>query len=358
MLNMPIETFRSLNSIDMQLSVIPTSHGDTEQPLSCHGDKCKVKYRWDYTPEIYALHPAVVYPGMEASMTLSMNKACEYKRANDMFADLRIDGTSFDISPWYSTDDYNRGTWAYITGKVETDQRNSSAEVSAFFRGAGYARRVAEDMNHYSLDGSSSYQAKVMPTVSSISHNQGYAEGGQEISITGTSLNGDNVTVTVDGLPCEDVQKVGTTGLTCRTSKKNNPNAPSPDAYIGQQGLKMTHKPNGQDEQEILWTALDLAKDRGFQHNNNKFKGFFKAPYSGDIRFLMSCDDHCNFKMSISDPLNPDAKEELMKIWGAKPWRHTDIADKTSSSDDLGHRFTRWITVTKDQHYYVETSLG
>lgn len=57
----------------------------------------------------------------------------------------------------------------------------------------------------------------------------------------------------------------------------------------------MTHKPNGQDEQEILWTALDLAKDRGFQHNNNKFKGFFKAPYSGDIRFLMSCDDHCNF---------------------------------------------------------------
>ena len=75
-----------------------------------------------------------------------------------------------------------------------------------------------------------------MPTVKAISHNQGFAEGGQNLTITGTSLDG-QVSVTVDGYPC-DVNKVSSDAVTCTTrSKVIDPSAELPDAHVGQQGL-------------------------------------------------------------------------------------------------------------------------
>ena len=58
----------------------------------------------------------------------------------------------------------------------------------------------------------------MMPTVSSISHDQGFEEGGQVLTITGTSLDGD-VVVEVDGEPCA-IQSASQTEVTCKTSKK------------------------------------------------------------------------------------------------------------------------------------------
>ena len=31
------------------------------------------------------------------------------------------------------------------------------------------------------------------------------------------------------------------------------------------------------------------------------FEGYFKAPVTGKYRFLMSCDDHCGFKISTGE---------------------------------------------------------
>jgi hypothetical protein len=58
-----------------------------------------------------------------------------------MAVDVRIDGTSLDFEGWYdkeSTLDERRE--APVTGKVNTKARNTASSVSAFFRGAGYAR--------------------------------------------------------------------------------------------------------------------------------------------------------------------------------------------------------------------------
>jgi hypothetical protein len=58
------------------------------------------------------------------------------------------------------------------------------------------------EMETCAYDGVTCFKAKIMPTVSDISHNTGYAEGGQTMTITGTSLDGTNVSVTVDGISC------------------------------------------------------------------------------------------------------------------------------------------------------------
>ena len=88
-------------------------------------------------------------------------------------------------------------------------------------------------------DDTTCYRVKVMPTVSAISHNAGHAEGGQLLTITGTSLDGDTVTVTVDDLAC-DIESISQTELTCTTSKKTiDLGASTPVSYIGQQGLNL-----------------------------------------------------------------------------------------------------------------------
>ena len=84
--------------------------------------------------------PAMVYPGMTASVAVNPMKATKYKHENELPIDLRIDGTSFDLSELYDTDStLEKEKRAYVTGKVTNEERNATASVSAFFRGAGYA---------------------------------------------------------------------------------------------------------------------------------------------------------------------------------------------------------------------------
>ena len=106
------------------------------------------------------------------------------------------------MTEFYDEEDNIRGGLNIVTGVVETDIKNSTASISAFFRGAGYAMHEKESYPTHSIDGLSSYGVKVMPTVSSVSQNFGYAQGGQDLTIMGTSLDGEEVSITVDGLLC------------------------------------------------------------------------------------------------------------------------------------------------------------
>lgn len=90
----------------------------------------------------------------------------------------------------------------YVTGQVMTEYRNATAEVTAFFRGAGNSMNDTTTIETCAFDGVSCYRVKVLPTVSAVSHNEGFAEGGQLLTITGTSLDGTTVSVTVDDLAC------------------------------------------------------------------------------------------------------------------------------------------------------------
>ena len=92
------------------------------------------------------------------------------------------------------------------------------------------------------------------------------------LTITGTSLDGDSVVVTVDDTPC-DVKSISQTEITCLTGKKIiEPNAQIPASYIGQQGLNYyafsgTHYHDGWRSlidtenfvSKSIYTAIDLA---------------------------------------------------------------------------------------------------
>ena len=95
----PMSTFESLNEVQMHLEVrVP----ETGVVLACQrADRCRVRYRWDYTPVIHHMVPAIVYPGMQVSVGLDANKAPNYKADNQMMVDIRIDGTSLDFEGWY-----------------------------------------------------------------------------------------------------------------------------------------------------------------------------------------------------------------------------------------------------------------
>ena len=148
--------------------------------------------------------PSMVYPNMTASVGINAKKAPHYKQANQLPIDLRIDGTSMDLSELYDGDSTIPTNYdTYIVGKVQNEVRNATASVEAFFRGAGYALNDTRTIETCNYEETSCYRVKVMPTVSAISHNAGYAEGGQLLTIDGTSLDGDSVVVTVDDTECD-----------------------------------------------------------------------------------------------------------------------------------------------------------
>ena len=145
----------------------------------------------------------MVYPGMPITVAIDPKKASWYKHASQLPIDLRIAGTSVDISDYYDTDTILSSDWLnFVSGTVQTDIRNSAADITAQFRGAGYAMNDTSTIDTCEFDGTTCYHVRVMPSVTAVSHNEGYAQGGQLLTITGTSLDGD-VTVTVDDLPCE-----------------------------------------------------------------------------------------------------------------------------------------------------------
>lgn len=135
---MSMASFESFDKVEMNLSAKTTLYG---QQLTCDNtDNCKVFYDWDFTPIIYYLVPSIVYPGMTASVGINPKKAPWYKLPSHLPVDLRIDGTSMDLSALYDSDsNFDVDHKTYITGTVQTDYRNATAAVTAFFRGAGYA---------------------------------------------------------------------------------------------------------------------------------------------------------------------------------------------------------------------------
>ena len=233
--NTPLSSFESFDQINMQLSVQTTV---MSYDLGCvPARNCFVSYSWDYTPIIHYVTPPIVYPGMAVSVGVDPQWAPDYKKEGQPPIDVRIDGVGLNFTETYDEEsNLNKKKLNWATGTVNNDIRNSSADVTAFFRGAGYAMEDTTTLPTYLFDGSS-YTVKVMPTVSSVSHDQGYAEGSQTLTITGTSLDSSNVAVTVDDVTC-DVVSSSETQIVCKTGKKAiDSNAQSPAVYIGQQGL-------------------------------------------------------------------------------------------------------------------------
>ena len=289
--------------------------------------------------------------------------------------DLRIDGESFDLSANYDTTSTLWSSREFVTGEVKAQRRNSNASLSAAFRAAGLSmmdQRTAKTCLYEGV-GDNCYYVKVKPTITEVSSTTGYAKGGQVVTFKGTSLDGDTVSVEMDGVECKVLSK-SETEVTCKTGEKDTSSSGTPPpAFIGMQGLtrynfeRWSWSPDHDTWRTRLstasfisqepWTAFDLSQRLGNYNTFTAFEGYLKAPASGQMRFLMSCDDQCAFKMSITDPLDPAAAETLMYRNTWTTYRNTDMASKTNPLGD-GMRYSKWVTVTEGQHYYVEATLN
>ena len=96
---------------------------------------------------------------------------------------IRFDGTSFNYTNGYTDNladtahSIDNNHFAYVSGKVETEERNATSHVSAFFRGAGYAMNDSS-IDTCLMDGTTCYGVKIMPSITNVSHNSGFAAGG------------------------------------------------------------------------------------------------------------------------------------------------------------------------------------
>lgn len=104
----------------------------------------------------------------------------------------------------------------------------------------------------------------------------------------------------------------------------------------------------------------------GYDYNHvfDAWEGFFKAPTSGQYRFLMSCDDSCSLKMTVPTTDNPtvdtlDASQKTTLLYNPQVmgYRDTDIPEKTADSEWLGNRFSEWYTLTEGEYYFFESTF-
>ena len=147
---------------------------------------------------------------------------------------------------------------------------------------------------------------------------------------------------------------------------------PLPTAYIGQMGLKRYFFNNtnavkienwesyvGTEEEDSLslWTVPEIQGEELFLYTVSAFTGYFRAPADGDYRFFMVCDDNCNVRMSLTEPLSPAAKEEILFRPRWTSFRNFPIPPYPIDGPDQGRVYSKWITLTEGQHYYMDTSM-
>jgi len=224
------------------------------------------------------------------------------------------------------------------------------------------------------INGQDCYKARVVPSISSINLSTGYTTGGQELIIEGYSLNGDSkVEVMVGDAPCT-VTEINRNRIKCMTSPTS---LPSDSIFVGSNGLyralfNETAGANGDNYQDYLagngveqegvesiLTGFEIAMNDNYWHSYDHIAGFYKAPVDGLYQFHMTGDDNSLLYMSpTTDPMNPDAKVELIKKGHHSAYRAYENAEDDVNADDFkDSMFTEWISLTGGQLYYMEAQL-
>ena len=190
----------------------------------------------------------------------------------------------------------------------------------------------------YTLQGEE-YFFRTITCVDGISHNQGDALGGLEISITGQSFPSDTsrIRVEIDGSDCE-VTSANFSSITCITGPYYKTTLES--YYEGSAGLFSQRYDHGtsnlQEEQYISSTSLEYDQPV----SDTIAYGYFKAPRTGEYTFYPSVDDSAVIKLS-TDKI-PSNKENIMStsIWPAPFCYFANESQK--------------VRLLKDQLYYLE----
>ena len=96
-----------------------------------------------------------------------------------------------------------------------------SSSVDPWFLFVVGAAKVLTSYNtHCDYSGSDCYQARIVASIESLSAQTGYTTGGQVLNINGYGLKNQDISVTIDGIPCT-VTSNSSDQITCLTGAKS-----------------------------------------------------------------------------------------------------------------------------------------
>jgi len=274
--------------------------------LACtSASKCQVKYSSSYTARLYDVIPNQVYNDQKANFMINP-VATKYALNDDMepIQSIKIDGTNVDWeglmdnsyrTPDWTVDDYP----AYIG-----DQKASKdSKVVVKMRG-GNAMNLGTS-THCTWDSTECWTLRTHPKIDSISADTGYTTGGQEMTLTGTGLSGTTAEVMVDGVACvvtsnteTEIKCVTGEAAGVSTTGVRQPNVqglrseyydPSGNSYIDINQLKAR---TANYIRTDLLTQFEPIHD-SIWRAGRAMSGYFKAPATGNFRFLLACEDSC-----------------------------------------------------------------
>jgi len=217
------------------------------------------------------------------------------------------DGDNLENLNWHTN---------YVHATIVNEVRNANAYLRPWMHGAGNAFKQKLSAINCNFENTDCYDVRIMPSITAINTNGGYTSGGQELIITGTSLNG-TATVDVAGAAC-DVTEATFYQIKCTT------NAGTVDAgtyFAGEHGLRLTVYDDSRDFDNYASTTADspkLTTQYEIPYKNGggaytailKMSGYFQAPVTGKYQFHQTCDDKCKFYLGTD--MDPTSKVEHM----------------------------------------------
>lgn len=180
------------------------------------------------------------------------------------------------------------------------------------------------------------------------------------MTVNGFGLNGTDVSVLVDGVPCQVEQAVNHK-ITCVTGVKDSASAEG--FQPGNFGLNLIKKADAtsyehlnSDDTYVTTEEKIVSAFEVWKTNTNpdtymqRVSGWFTAPATAQYRFFISCAKNCKFSISTSAFSEPTA--EVPEL--------TEVASRTSTSSwrnywNLdGSEVSDWIDLEEGQSYYIK----
>jgi hypothetical protein len=169
---------------------------------------------------------------------------------------------------------------------------------------------------HCNFAGDDCWTIKTHPKIDQINFDQGMRSGGQMLKITGHGLDGSDIQVVTDDVPCE-VQSSTNGEIVCLTGHKGAPsiaeNQPgSPGLFFEKRYYGNYHwwyydhfEPDADLDSEIstdFMTSFERVQGVLGDKESGRVSGWFTAPETGMYRFYITCDDACLLKMDTENP--------------------------------------------------------
>lgn len=126
---------------------------------------------------------------------------------------------------------------------------------------------------------------------------------------------------------------------------------PSDNSYIDENQLKTRTANHVGTEaltqfepvQDVIWRA------------GRAISGYFKAPATGNFRFLLACDDKCYLEFdetpfNAASPVEPTWTQIAVRYWGSQ-WRHHFMSNEHYGTNIVQ---SEWLALTEGELYPIQ----